>query len=309
MSDNKQEYTVLTGIIYQSISGFYYVWSENQSYATKPRGNFRHLQMKPLVGDYVKFELDEEDPQSIGRLIEILPRQNELKRPNVANVDYALVVTSLTEPEFSYNLLDYFLVSVESHQIEPLIILSKYDLLCQQLGNKRAEDKLKEIKALYQSVGYQVYEIDQGSDRLDTLKSAITEGTYVVMGQSGVGKSTLLNQLIPTALINTAEISDSLNRGKHTTREVTLYRYHDGLLADTPGFSSVDFDQIQKEDLAKTFPEIREAGYNCRFRSCMHVNEPHCQVKKEVENGSIASSRYQNYLQILEKIEQRKPKY
>lgn len=298
-----------TGIIYQAISGFYYIWSDDHSYVTKPRGNFRHQKMKPLVGDYVVFEPLADQEEAVGRLIEILPRQNALIRPPVANVDYALVVTSLKEPDFSYNLLDYFLVFVESHGIQPIIILTKADVLVDELGHDQAQDQLDQIRATYQASGYDLIVSDKSHEGLEAVKNLIQEGIYVVMGQSGVGKSTLLNQLIPAAEIETGAISQSLNRGKHTTREVTLYRYHQGLIADTPGFSAVDFSGIAKEDLGQYFPEIQQASRDCRFRSCLHLKEPGCQVKALVDQGKISKRRYQNYQQIFDKLQAQKPRY
>lgn len=303
------QYQVHEGIIYQSLSGFYYIWSEGQEFTAKPRGNFRHQQMKPLVGDRVKFEVDPEDRESSARLIEILPRKNCLIRPAIANVDYALVVTSLVEPDFSYNLLDYFLVTVESYDIQPIIILSKYDSLVEREGSSKAQVLVSEIKALYEKVGYQVFASDLTEASLAPVRAIIEPASYVVMGQSGVGKSTLLNQLLPDLSLETGEISQALNRGRHTTREVTLYRYDQGLIADTPGFSAIDFDQLTLENLGRTFPEIHHASSDCKFRTCVHLEEPACAVKEAVTSGEIAESRYQNYLQILERIRQRKPKY
>lgn len=300
---------VKTGFIYQAISGFYYVWSEGESYATKPRGNFRHQQTKPLVGDVVKFEIDEADSNSNGRLIEIQERYNELVRPTVANVDYAFVVTSLIEPDFSYNLLDYFLVSVEANHIQPLILLTKFDLLVKQKGQEEAKAVVRKISKLYEKIGYTVITMDASEESVERLTEQIEAGLYVIMGQSGVGKSTLLNRLLPEARIETAAISDALNRGRHTTREVTLYRFNKGMLADTPGFSAIEFASLEKEELAACFPEFSEASDRCKFRSCLHINEPGCQVKELLAKGQIAESRYNNYLQIFERIEQRKPIY
>lgn len=300
---------VKTGIIYQAISGFYYVWSEGESYATKPRGNFRHQQTKPLVGDVVKFEIDEADSNSNGRMIEIQERYNELVRPTVANVDYAFVVTSLIEPDFSYNLLDYFLVSVEANHIQPLILLTKFDLLVKQKGQEEAKAVVRKISKLYERIGYTVITMDASDESIERLTEQIEAGLYVIMGQSGVGKSTLLNRLLPEARIETAAISDALNRGRHTTREVTLYRFNKGMLADTPGFSAIEFASLEKEELAACFPEFSEASDRCKFRSCLHINEPGCQVKELLAKGQIAESRYNNYLQIFERIEQRKPIY
>lgn len=300
---------VKTGIIYQAISGFYYVWSEGESYATKPRGNFRHQQTKPLVGDVVKFEVDQEDVNSNSRIIEIQERYNELVRPTVANVDFAFVVTSLIEPDFSYNLLDYFLVSVEANNIQPLILLTKFDLLVKQKGQEEAKKIVREIVKVYEAVGYTVITLDGSEESVINLTEQIEAGLYVIMGQSGVGKSTLLNRLLPEANIETAAISDALNRGRHTTREVTLYRFNKGMLADTPGFSAIEFSTLEKEELAACFPEIAEGSHECKFRSCLHINEPGCHVKQLVDEKKIAQSRYNNYLQIFERIEQRKPVY
>lgn len=297
------------GVIYQSISGFYYVWSENKSFATKPKGLFRHKNEKPLVGDEVIIEVDVNDSQSESRLIEILPRENELVRPSISNVDYSMIVTSLVEPDFSYNLLDYFLVSIESNHIEPIILLSKYDLLVEALGQEKADEKVNNIKKVYSPAGYTVVTLNNDDSDIEKIKNLIENGLYVIMGQSGVGKSTLLNLLLPEANIETGIISEALNRGKHTTREVTLYPFNNGFLADTPGFSAIDFPDIEKSDLRFYFPEITQAGEACKFRSCLHLNEPGCNVKNEVENGVIAESRYNNYVQIVERIEQRKPIY
>lgn len=300
---------VKEGLIYQAISGFYYVWVEGKSIATKPRGKFRHQQMKPLVGDRVEIEIDLNDQQSESRLIKVLPRKNTLVRPSVANVDYSFVVMSLVEPEFSFNLMDYFLVSMECNQIKPIIVLTKYDLLVQQNGEVQAQAIIENVIKIYQSIGYQVVVRDT-EDRFKTqIESIIEKGIYIVMGQSGVGKSTLLNQLLPKGEIATGEISSYLNRGRHTTREVTLYQLYGGMLADTPGFSAIDFPELEKEGLSECFPEIWKTSEHCRFRGCLHHNEPGCAVKDAVEEGVITQSRYQNYLQIFEKIKNRKPFY
>lgn len=307
MTDNTVQ---LTGTIFQSVAGFYYIWADGASYATKPRGNFRHLNIKPLVGDRVVFELDTEDELSEGRMIEVLERTSELKRPPVANVKYALVVMALTQPTFSYNLLDYFLVSMEAQGIQPIIILTKYDLFIEEESESKATAKVEEIQQVYQKAGYKVKIFDYQEESHQSLAELIEpDAIYTVVGQTGVGKSTLLNALIPDANIQTAEISESLNRGRHTTREVTLYRIKEGFIADTPGFSSMDLSRIEKETLQRYFPEIWQASAYCRFNSCQHINEPGCHVKATVDEGEISSSRYQNYLDMYEKISQAKPIY
>lgn len=309
MTEKKSNIVIKEGTVYQSLSGFYYVWSDNKVYATKPKGVFRHQKVKPLVGDSVKFEIDLDDEQSEGRLIEIEARHNEMIRPPITNVEVAFVVMSLVEPDFTYNLLDYFLVAVESHDIKPIIVLTKYDLLIKAKGNELAEEFVNKIKKTYESIGYKVWIIDGSSQSYKAFLNAIEDKIHVVMGQSGVGKSTLLNQLVPELELETKAISESLNRGRHTTREVTLYKIGKGLVADTPGFSSLDFETIEKENLQFYFPEIRFEATNCRFRTCNHLNEPGCQVKKAVEESRIIQTRYDNYVGLYQRIENRKPVY
>lgn len=282
--------------------------SEDKHYTTKPRGNFRHTDTKPLVGDVITFEYDLNKPEQHGRILSVQPRRNQLIRPSVVNVDSAFVVMSLVEPDFSYSLLDQFLVSVELHHIEPIILLTKYDL-AKAANVTRAEELVLEICHMYEAIGYAVHVLDGSTKALDTLKTYISEGLYVVMGQSGVGKSTLLNRLIPELTLETGEISQYLNRGRHTTREVTLYEFGKGLLADTPGFSALDFDDIEKETLGHYFPEIVRASAQCKYRSCVHLNEPDCAVKQFVDSHVIADTRYQNYRLMYEKIANRKPVY
>lgn len=305
-----QEKEIKQGIIYNAISGFYYVWADGESYTTKPKGVFRHQSAKPLVGDHVDIEIDAVNLESNDRLVKMHPRKNELVRPPIANVDYVFVVMSLIEPDFSMNLLDTFLAVFEGNKIQPFIILTKYDLLVDSLGEAEAVAKVQAITDLYrENIGYDVVVLNGSKERFDQVKALIQEGVYVVAGQSGVGKSTMINHLIPELNIETAEISSALNRGRHTTRAVTLYPLGKGLLADTPGFSSLELIDIPKEELQYTFPEIAEAARSCKFRSCVHINEPKCHVKASVEAGEIADSRYQNYLNMYQRIESQKPVY
>ncbi|MDH6364278.1 ribosome biogenesis GTPase [Enterococcus sp. PF1-24] len=235
-----------------------------------------------------------------GYLLEILPRENELVRPPVANVDQGVVVTSLVEPDFSYNLLDRFLVTLESKSIEPVIYISKTDLA-------PTSPLLAEIKKTYETIGYTViFASEQGVAELERL---FPERLTVFMGQSGAGKSTLLNQISPELALATAEISSSLGRGKHTTRHVELIPLYDGLVADTPGFSSIDFLEMTIYELPKYFPEFIQASENCRFRECRHTHEPNCGVKAAVAAGEISTTRYENYLQFVSEIESKRPVY
>lgn len=210
-----------------------------------------------------------------------------------------MIVTSLVEPNFSYNLLDRFLVTLENKYIHPIIYLSKTDLVSDH-------SLVDDIRSVYEPLGYPVIDGDQDKEKLtDLFKGNLT----VFMGQSGAGKSTLLNDVSPDLNLETGEISDSLGRGRHTTRHVELLYLFDGLVADTPGFSSIDFLEISAEELPKEFPEFRSAAPRCRFRECRHVKEPGCEVKRLLEEGQIAQTRYDNYLQFLQEIEKRRPIY
>ena len=287
----------MQGQLKKALSGFYYIQHEGNLYQTRARGNFRKRKVKPLVGDFVEFE---STSLTDGYLLEIFPRKNELVRPPVANVDQVIVVASLVEPDFSYHLLDRFLVSLEQKQIEPVIYLSKVDLL----GDTTL---LEEIKATYRLAGYRVIIGDE--DGLNQVKALLKNRLTVLAGQSGAGKSTLLNQLVPGLALETGEISEALNRGKHTTRHVELIDVAKGLVADTPGFSSIDFFDLEITDLPKMFPEFVVLQDACRFRECSHTHEPDCAVKEALAEGKIAQIRYDNYLLFLQELKNQRPTY
>ncbi len=289
----------MKGQIIKALSGFYYVASEDEIFQTRARGNFRNRKITPLVGDEVIFESSN---QTDGYLLEILPRKNELVRPPVANVDQGVVVTSLVEPNFSYNLLDRFLVTLEYEGIEPIIFLTKADLVKDLAA-------MKAIEETYQAIGYHVITSKAEGEDLLELQRYFPERITVFMGKSGAGKSTLLNRIVPELALETGVISESLGRGKHTTRHVELLPICDGLVADTPGFSSIDFLEIEAVELPKLFPDFLAVAANCRFRECMHLNEPDCAVKQGVAANEIAETRYKNYVQFLEEIENRRPVY
>lgn len=289
-----------TGQIRKAISGFYYVFNEGNLVQTRARGVFRKRGQSPLVGDFVIYTIEGEND---GTVTEIEPRKNELVRPPIANIDQALLVFSVTEPDFNLHLLDRFITVIEGYEIEPVVVLTKVDLL--------EEDALAEVKkqaSYYESIGYTLLYTFKGDASLEErLYPLLGEKTSVLAGQSGVGKSTLLNTLLPKLALKTGEISTALGRGKHTTRHVELIDVGNGLLADTPGFSTFEMDHIEKEELSSCFIEMNK--YSCKFRGCMHVKEPGCAVKEAVEKGEIASHRYEHYLQFLEEIIDRKPRY
>ncbi|HZW67398.1 MAG TPA: ribosome small subunit-dependent GTPase A [Pseudogracilibacillus sp.] len=291
------------GRIVKALSGFYYVQSEDgKIYACKGRGLFRNKQISPLVGDFVRFDKTNNEE---GYIKEIAERKNELVRPPIVNVSKALIVSSITEPKFSAQLLDRFLVIVESKGIKPMIALTKKDL-----ASEAELDLVAQYKAQYERIGYElVYfsltETEVNERLLDFLKDDVT----VIMGQSGVGKSTILNKINPQFNIETGEISQSLGRGRHTTRHVELHQVNGGLVADTPGFSSIDFDHIEADSLGNYFIDIKKQASYCKFRSCQHVKEPKCAVKAALASGDINEERYNHYLLFLQEILSRKPRY
>lgn len=291
------------GKIYQSLSGFYDVHVGDKIYRTRARGNFRKRKITPLVGDDVEFKIEDQDQ---GYILKILPRKNSLVRPPVANIDQAIVATAAIEPDFSSNLLDRQLIGLEISRIKPIIYFTKTDLL-----TKDQWQRLSQIAADYRAIPYDVIFPKQAFDdaSLNELRQLFAGKENVIMGQTGAGKSTLLNHLAPGLDLATGEISAALNRGKHTTRKVALLNVNDGIIADTPGFSSYDTFDIDYRQLGSYFPEFKRASVKCRFRGCAHVNEPGCEVKRQVSAGKIMTSRYENYLQLYTDIKNRKPIY
>ncbi|WHY79293.1 ribosome small subunit-dependent GTPase A [Neobacillus sp. WH10] len=290
------------GKIVKALSGFYYVLHNENLIQCRGRGVFRKNKISPLVGDEVVFQA-ENDLE--GYILEVKERKNELIRPPIANVDQAILVFSAVEPDFSTVLLDRFLVLVEFNHIEPLICITKIDLT-----NNDQIQMISQYAEQYKTAGYEVIltssETEAGIERLNPH---IENKISVFAGQSGVGKSSLLNVLRPDLELKTNDISSHLGRGKHTTRHVELMKIGNGLIADTPGFSSLEFTNIEAEDLSSCFPELLRASENCKFRGCLHVTEPKCAVKAAVESGEIPAYRYEHYVDFLQEIKDRKPRY
>ncbi|OMP68558.1 ribosome small subunit-dependent GTPase A [Domibacillus epiphyticus] len=288
------------GKIIKALSGFYYVLDGEETIQCRGRGVFRKRNITPLVGDYVEFEAENAKE---GYILSVEERKNDLVRPPVANVDQAVLVFSAMEPTFSTTLLDRFLVLIESKDIEPLICITKMDLL-------NEIDEVAKYVSDYRNIGYTVIETSSETlDGIEALADYLHGKTSVFAGQSGVGKSSLLNAIRPDLELKTNEISNSLGRGKHTTRHVELIPAAGGLVADTPGFSSLDFDGLEMEDVSSCFPEMVKRSNSCKFRGCLHINEPKCAVKQAVEDSMIPSYRYEHYLQFIEEIKERKPRY
>lgn len=284
----------MQGRIIKSLAGFYYVETANGDiYQTRARGNFRKKGQTPYVGDWVDFSAEE---QSEGYILAIYDRKNSLVRPPIVNIDQAVVIMSAKEPDFNSNLLDRFLVLLEHKKIQPIVFISKLDLL-----NSKAQ--MDDIRTHYEQIGYKI------CYSLEELLPLLVEKITVFMGQTGVGKSTLLNKIAPDLRLETGEISETLGRGRHTTRAVSFYSVHGGKIADTPGFSSLDYEVDNAEDLNEAFPEFRKLSHSCKFRSCTHTHEPSCAVKQALEEKQLWKVRYDNYLQFLSEIENRREIY
>ncbi|GAB6091928.1 ribosome small subunit-dependent GTPase A [Furfurilactobacillus curtus] len=294
----------MRGQIQQLLAGFYDVQTaDGRIYRTRARGNFRKRKISPMVGDYVDFKSED---NSDGYILSIEDRKNALVRPPVSNVDQAVVVTAAVEPNFSTNLLDRQLVALESQLITPIIYVTKTDLLSvSQL------DHLTVVASGYRQIGYQTFLATTAFEPsvLEQLLALFKDRLTVFMGQTGAGKSTLLNHLAPDLNLATGEISQVLNRGKHTTRKVGLLAVGDGLVADTPGFSSYEDFPMAARELGQYFPEMASLAPQCRFRGCQHINEPGCAVKAALAEQKIMASRYQSYLQFHQLIVDQKPQY
>ncbi len=291
----------MRGKIVKGIGGFYYVHDgKSMLVECRARGGFRNRDQKPLVGDDVLFSLTEEDPGS-GRIDELLPRRSELIRPAVANADQALIIVSVQKPAFHPGLLDRFLLWMNWQALPVIIGIGKTDL--------DEEDKEPAIRRIYEGAGCRVCSFSAKTGRgLEELKEALREKTTVLAGASGVGKSTLLNALMPEAAMETGELSKKLGRGRHTTRHAEIFCWApDSFLCDTPGFSSLDLPPIEADQLRHCFAEFEEAGTRCAFRDCLHSREKGCAVRAAAEAGSIPESRYESYLRFLEELKARKP--
>jgi ribosome biogenesis GTPase len=274
----------MQGKIIKQISNDYTVLIDNKLVVCKARGKFRKLGITPLVGDDVLIDLDN------NYILEILPRKNSLIRPAIANVTQAIIVTSVEVPEFSSNLLDKLITIIEYNNIRPVIYFSKLDLV-----SDTEKQKYYAIMEYYTSIGYFV------TDNYYDLKEIIKDNVTVLTGQSGAGKSTLLNKLDNSLNIKTDEVSYALGRGKHTTRHTEFLTIFDGLVADTPGFSALDFNELTNTDIRDNFIEFNNYKEYCKYQDCMHNEEQDCYVKKMVKEGKILKSRYENYLNFISK--------
>ena len=285
----------MNGKIIKSQKELYYVKTDSKEYMCKARGNFRVKGVKPLVGDDVLIDIQDEET---GYITKILPRKNEIKRPNIANIDQMLVFVTLNDPPLNLYNLDKYLAMCEYENIEAIIIFSKIDLA--------DDEKLNSLNELYQNIGYQTLLLDNYKDFPEAkIKSILKNKTSAVSGASGVGKSSFLSNLVDRD-IEIGEISDKLKRGKNTTRHTEIFEIEDHTyLFDTPGFDSFDFDFIEDENNLKySFREMSDR--DCKFNNCNHINEPHCDVKEDLSNGNIAQSRYDDYVLLFNELKERR---
>ena len=273
----------------KSINSTKYLVDVNDTiYDCTVRGIFRKKKLTPLVGDYV--EINEENLQ----IVEILPRSNFLKRPNIANVDYAVIITSVKKPDLDLNLLDKMLVMINAYNVKPIICFSKIDLLTQD----EYQNYLK-IKDYYKNIGIKVLE----NTEIDELKKTLSGKVATLCGQTGAGKSSLLNKIDGSLGLETNPISESLNRGVHTTRYVSLYKIEDFYIADTPGFSSLTFEELDEETIRSGFIEFQK--YDCAYRDCSHINTDGCKIEN---NNDILASRYTNYVKFIKEYHENSSK-
>lgn len=262
-------------------------------YDAKASGLFRMKKQNLLVGDLVNFDALENNKAYI---TEVLKRKNELVRPPIANIDLAIIAMSVKEPVFNDNLLDRFLTILSFNNIEALILFTKWDLL-----SKEEELKMNNICSYYEQIGYKIIKTTtKDKETVNSLIELVDNLVCVITGQSGVGKSSLLNLIDPNLELETNDISFALGRGKHTTRHVELIPFNNGWIADTPGFGTMDFRGMMETDIAQSFHEFFEASKDCKYNGCLHKNEPNCKVKEKLANNEILKSRYDNYLQFIE---------
>lgn len=280
----------MQGMIVKTISGFYDVDTGDAIYTCRARGVFRNEGLVPLTGDRVEIT---QTSEHAGTIISVLPRKNQLIRPPLANLDQLLIVVSTTDPPPNYFVIDKIIAYAELAEIEPMLVVSKTDL----------KDGAA-LEQLYKKAGFSVFHTcAQQTSGLEDLRVAFTGKISALAGNSGVGKSTLLNALFPKLCLQTGETSKKLGRGRHTTRHVQLYRADEGYIADTPGFSSFEEEAqqpIRRENLQFYFREFAPYLTGCKFTSCSHTKEKGCKIIEAVNQGNIAVSRFESYKKMYE---------
>ncbi|MBP3824439.1 MAG: ribosome small subunit-dependent GTPase A [Butyrivibrio sp.] len=299
----------MRGRILKGIAGFYYVETlDLKVYECKAKGIFRKSGIKPIVGDNVEIEIIDEDNRQ-GNLTDILPRKNCLYRPPVANVDQAVILFAIVKPDPNYNLLDRFLIMMRQQNLPVIICFNKQDIA--------TKEEQKELHDAYEKCGYKVLFVSVKEERgLDELKALLKGKTSTLAGPSGVGKSSLLNKLVPDADMQIGELSRKIDRGKNTTRHSELFYVkelseggEDTFIIDTPGFTSLELRDVTADELMGYYPEFEQFEPSCRFGGCSHIAEPDCGVKAALEAGELSNVRYDNYRIIYKDLKNARPDY
>jgi len=286
----------VTGKIIKGIAGFYYVHTESAGvYECKAKGVFRNQKMKPLVGDNVKLEILDEE-KKLATIVELLPQKSRLLRPAVANVDQAIVVFAAKDPEPNRNLLNRFLILMTKQELPVIIVFNKTDLI--------SEEEKKELEDGWRNTGYEIRFLSaKKQDGIQEMQEILKGKTTVMAGPSGVGKSTLVNLFQSNVVMETGAVSEKIKRGKHTTRHSEfIWIDEETYILDTPGFSSLTLEEVAAEELKEYFPEFAKYEDLCRFRGCVHENEPDCRVKEAVTGGEISKCRYEDYLLLYREL-------
>lgn len=292
---------LLEGTIIKGYSGFYYVSCAGVLYECSLRGKNKQKKVKFLPGDKVQFSVIGD---GVGAIETLLPRKNQLLRPPVANLDQLVILAAMRDPLPDLRLIDRLTVFAQWNEIAPVICFNKWDL-----ADSAEQKKLAEV---YEPAGFPVFFCSTVTGQgIAELKAALQGKFSVLAGNSGVGKSSIMNAISGEWQLATGEVSDKLKRGRHTTRHVELFQADvNTLIADTPGFSSLQLpEDIKREELSRLFPEFLSRLSHCRFATCMHRNEPDCAIKEALAQGEIAPSRYENYLAFLEEVIQQERSY
>lgn len=284
---------MLFGLIVKITGGFYYVESNDKIYECKARGIFRNKNKSPFVGDYV--DINVPDDNSFSSIEKIHERKNSIIRPPVANIDNLIIVSSVVEPDCNLFIIDKMIAVATYKNIHPIVVFTKTDL--------SSADKYLEI---YKNSSIECYSYNSiNNEGIDKIKDTLIDKVTVFTGNSGVGKSTLINALCPELSLETSKISNKLGRGKHTTRTVELFKKYGGYIADTPGFSTLDVERyeiIMKDDLKNCFPEFSDYINDCQFTSCSHTVEKGCNVLKALDQGMIEKSRHDSYVKMYNEV-------
>ncbi|MDE5966561.1 MAG: ribosome small subunit-dependent GTPase A [Lachnospiraceae bacterium] len=290
----------MRGKIIKGIGGFYYVYTDGHGiYECKAKGVFRNQNIKPMVGDNVMIDILDEE-QRLGNMTDILERNNALVRPAVANIDQAMMIFAMAQPAPNLNLLDRFLLLMNRQQVNTVICFNKTDLA--------AAGDMDRLRSIYEHCGCQVEFISvHRQEGVERIRALLSGKTTVFAGPSGVGKSSLLNALKPEANVQTGAVSEKIKRGKHTTRHSEIIPIAgDTYVMDTPGFTSLYIDDLEKETLWEYFHEFRQYEPMCRFASCSHIQEPDCGVKQAVLDGKIHQARYDSYVVLYGELENKR---